>query len=143
MAGASLTRIMNYLSDDEVREYAQWVADNSVRDFVTFFFGEVTLHTLLKGLQLLADYGGHFEYEESTSGHVKTVVLKHGRGMKWSIHYGEWVRLSVEKLLGMKVETERTENQIIFRFPLPTSRTLGDPDSNARSPHSIIVDSRH
>src|SRR5712692_11252690 len=34
LAGASLTRIMNYLSDDEVREYAQWVADNSVRDFL-------------------------------------------------------------------------------------------------------------
>ncbi len=111
---ASLTRIMNYLSDDEVREYARWVADNSV--------GEVTLHTLLKGLKLLADYGGHFEYEESTSGDVKTVVLKHGRGIKWSIHYGEWVRLAVEKLLGLKVETERTENQVIFRFRIPTGR---------------------
>jgi hypothetical protein len=126
LAGASLTRIMNYLSDDEVREYAQWVADNSVRDFVTFFFGEVTLHTLLQGLKLLADYGGHFEYEESTSGRVRTVVLKHGRGMKWSIHYGEWVRLAVEKLLGLKVDIERTENQVIFRFPLPAGKEQGN-----------------
>ena len=117
---------MNYLSDDEVREYAQWVADNSVRDFVTFFFGEVTLQTLLKGLRLLSDYGGHFDYEESTSGRVRTVVLKHGRGMKWSIHYEEWVRLAVEKLLGLKVETERTENQVIFRFPLPAGKEQGN-----------------
>jgi hypothetical protein len=142
LAGASLTRIMNYLSDDEVREYAQWVADNSVRDFVTFFFGEVTLHTLLKGLKLLADYGGHFEYEESTSGDVKTVVLKHGRGIKWSIHYGEWVRLAVEKLLGLKVETERTENQVIFRFPIPTGRELGNFDNSPRSRHSRTVEPR-
>ncbi len=119
MAGESLTRIMNYLSDDQVRDFAQWAAENSVRDFVTFFFGEFSLQTLLKGLKLLADYGGHFTYEESTSGRVKTVVLKHGRGIKWSIHYGEWVGLSVEKLLGMKVETEKTESQVIFRFPLP------------------------
>ena len=118
LAGASLTRIMNYLSDDEVREYAQWVAENSVRDFVTFFFGDVTLHTLLKGLKLLGDYGGHFVYEESTTGRVRTVVLKHGRGMKWSIHYGEWVSLAVKRLLGLKVETEKTENQVIFRFPV-------------------------
>jgi hypothetical protein len=128
LAGASLTKIMNYLSDDEVRDYAQWVAENSVRDFVTFFFGEMTLQTLLKGLKLLADYGGHFEYEESTTGHVRTVVLKHGRGLKWSIHYGEWVRLAVEKLLGLKVETEKTENQVIFRFPLATSRELSLPN---------------
>lgn len=118
LADASLTRIMSYLSDDQVREYAQWVADNSVRDFVSFFFGEVTLTTLLKGLKLLADYGGHFDYEESTSNRAQTVVLKHGRGMKWSIHYEEWVKLSVEKLLGLKVETEKTENQVVFRFPL-------------------------
>jgi hypothetical protein len=129
LAGASLTKIMNYLSEDEVRDYARWVAENSVRDFVTFFFGEMTLQTLLKGLKLLADYGGHFEYEESTTGHVRTVVLKHGRGIKWSIHYGEWVRLAVEKLLGLKVETEKTENQVIFRFPLATSRELPLPDS--------------
>jgi hypothetical protein len=117
LAGPSLTRIMNYLSDDEVREYATWVAENSVRDYISFFFGEITLETLLKGLKLLAEYGGHFEYGESTSGHVRTVVLKHGRGMKWSIHYEEWVRLSVEKLLGLRVETEMTENQVILRFP--------------------------
>jgi KaiC/GvpD/RAD55 family RecA-like ATPase len=118
VAGPSLTRIMSYLSDDEVREYARWVAENSVRDFVTFFFGEFSLETLLKGLKLLADYGGHFKYEESTTRNFRTVVLKHGRGAKWSIHYQEWVRLSVEKLLGLKIETEMTENQVTLRFPL-------------------------
>ncbi len=125
LAGASLTRIMNYLSDDEVREYARWVAENSVRDFVTFFFGDVTLHTLLGALKLLGDYGGHFVYEESTIGRVRTVVLKHGRGMKWSIHYGEWVSLAVEKLLGLKVKTEKTENQVIFRFPVDIDKEWG------------------
>jgi predicted transcriptional regulator len=122
LAGPSLTKLMSYLSDDEVREYAHWVAENSVRDFVAFFFGEFTLHTLLKGLRLLADYGGHFKYEDSTSGHVRTVVLKHGRGAKWSIHYQEWVRQSVEKILGLKIETETTENQVTLRFPLSADR---------------------
>jgi len=135
LAGASLTRIMSYLSDDQVREYAHWVAENSVRDFVTFFFGEFTLPTLLKGLKLLADYGGHFEYEESTSGRIRTVLLKHGRGMKWSIHYGEWVRLAIEKLLGSKVESEMTESQVLFRFPL-------NLDYGAGGRHSTSVESR-
>lgn len=142
MAGASLTRIMNYLSDDEVREYAQWVAENSVRDFVTFFFGELSLHTLLEGLKLLADYGGHFVYEESATGRVRTVVLKHGRGMKWSIHYGEWVSLAVEKLLGLKVETEKTENQVIFRFPVDIDKERGRLGVSAPSRRSTIVEER-
>jgi hypothetical protein len=124
LAGASLTKIMSYLSDDEVREYARWVAENSVRDFVTFFFGEFTLQTLLKGLRLLADFGGHFQYEESTSGQFRTVVLKHGRGAKWSIHYQEWVRLAIEQVLGLKIETVATENQVTFWFPLSADRKL-------------------
>jgi hypothetical protein len=142
LAGESLTRIMNYLSDNEVREFAQWAAKNSVRDFVNFFFGEVTLQALLKGLKLLADYGGHFKYEESTSGHIRTVVLMHGRGMKWSIHYGEWVTLAIEELLGMKVEAEKTENQVIFRIPLPTDKELERLGIRARSRQSTIVEKR-
>jgi hypothetical protein len=142
LAGASLTKIMTYLSEDEVREFARWVAENSLRDFLTFFFGEVTLHTLLKGLKLLADYGGHFEYEESDSGHARTVVLKHGRGIKWSTHYEEQVRYVVEKLLGLKIETEKTENQVTFRFALSTGREPGNWDNSTRNRLSNIVDSR-
>ncbi len=142
LASSSLAKIMTYLSDDEVREYAQWVAGNSLRDFLTFFFGDVTLQTSLRGLKLLADYGGHFEYEESTSGHVTTVVLKHGRGIKWSIHYEEQVRYAVEKFLGLKVASERTENQVTFRFPLPAGREQGNMDSSARSRYATIVESR-
>jgi hypothetical protein len=131
LAGPSLTKLMSYLSDDEVCDYASWVAENSVREFVAFFFGEFTIQTLLKSLRLLADYGGHFKYEESTSGHVRTVILRHGRGAKWSIHYEQWVSLAIEKLLGLKPETERTENLVSFRIPLATNieqGRLSDPD---------------
>ena len=125
MAAASLTKILTYLSDDEVREYARWVAENSLRDFVTFFYGKVTLDTVLKGERLLGEYGGHFKYQESVRDHMRTVVLKHGRGMKWSIHYEEQLRFEVENLLGGKVETEMTENQVTLRFPLPAGDRTG------------------
>ncbi len=125
LAGASLTKILTYLSDEEVREYARWVAENSFRDFVTFFYGEVTLDTVLKGERVDGEYGGHFEYQESVRDRTRTVVLKHGRGMKWSIYYEEQLRYEVENLLGGKVETERTENQVTFRFPLPAGSERG------------------
>jgi hypothetical protein len=142
LAGASLTKIMTYLSEDQVHEFAHWVAENSLRDFVTFFFGEVTLHTTLRGLKLLADYGCHFEYEESESGDIRTVILKHGRGFKWSIHYEDQVRYIAEKLLGLKVETEKTENQVTIRFPLATGRESRKLDNSTRHQHPGIVDSR-
>lgn len=142
LASASLTKIITYLSEDEVHEYAQWVAENSLRDFLTFFFGEVTLHTTLRGLKLLADYGGHFKYEETDSGRTRTVILKHGRGIKWSIHYEDQVRYVAEKHLGLKVETEKTENQVTIRFPLATAGESGNWDNSARSRRSSIVDSR-
>ncbi len=126
LAGANIPKIMTYLSEDEVREFARWTAENSLKDFLTFFFGDVTLDALLKGLILLADYGGLFQYEESANGHIRTVVLRHGRGIKWSIHCEEQVRYVTEKLLGLKVETEKTENQVTFRFPLVTGREPGN-----------------
>ena len=125
LAGASLRKILTYLSDEEVREFARWVAENSLRDFVTFFYGEVTLDTVLKGERLLGEYGGHFQYKESVRDRARTVVLKHGRGMKWSIYYEEQLRYEVENLLGGKVETERTESQVTLRFPLPPGSEPG------------------
>ncbi len=125
LAAASLTKILTYLSDEEVREYARWVAENSLRDLVTFFYGKVTLDTVLKALRLLGEYGGHFKFQESVKDHTRTVVLKHGRGMKWSILYEEQFRYEVEKLLGGRVETERTENQVTLRFPLLASSERG------------------
>ncbi len=125
LMGANIGKIMTYLSEDEAREFAQWAAENSLRDFLTFFFGDVTLDALLKGLKLLADYGGHFQYEESASGHIRTIVLKHGRGIKWSIQCEEQVRYVTEKLLGLKVASERTESQVTLRFPLPAGSERG------------------
>ena len=141
LAGASLKKIMTYLSEDEVHEYARWVAENSLRDFLTFFFGEVTIDTVLKGLRLLGYYGGHFVYEESDSGHTRTVVLKHGRGIKWSIHYEEQVRFVAEKL-GLKVETEKTENQVTFRIPLSIDKQLGIWGNGAGNRPSTIKEKR-
>ena len=68
-----------------------------MRDFVTFFYGEVTLDTVLKRERIPGEFGGHFEYQESTRDRTRIVVLKHGRGMKWSIHYEEQLRYEVEK----------------------------------------------
>lgn len=117
MPASLVTKMMSYLSDDEAKEMGEWAGQNLVKDFLTFWFKEVSVTTLVKGYPALeSKYGRAFEYEEHVDGGRWTIILKHGRGLKWSIYY-EQILLSVfGNLLHREVKTEKTEDQVVARF---------------------------
>src|SRR5213595_3894053 len=85
-----ITKMMSYLSDEEAKEMGRWAGQNLVKDFLTFWFKEVSVTTLVKGYPALeSKYGKSFEYEEHVDGGRWTIILKHGRGIKWSFYYEE------------------------------------------------------
>jgi hypothetical protein len=109
--------MMSYLSDEEAKEMGRWAGQNLVKDFLTFWFKEVSVTTLVKGYPALeSKYGKSFEYEEHVEGGRWTIILKHGRGAKWSYYYEELLRSVFEQLLKKEVKTERTEDQVVARF---------------------------
>jgi len=109
--------MMSYLSDEEAKEMGRWAGQNLVKDFLTFWFKEVSVTTLVKGYPALeSKYGKSFEYEEHVDGGRWTIILKHGRGIKWSFYYEELLRSVFEQLLKKEVKTERTEDQVVARF---------------------------
>jgi hypothetical protein len=109
--------MMSYLSDEEAKEMGRWAGQNLVKDFLTFWFKEVSVTTLVKGYPALeSKYGKSFEYEEHVEGGRWTIILKHGRGIKWSHYYEELLRSVFEQLLKKEVRTERTEDQVVARF---------------------------
>lgn len=117
MPASLITKMMSYLTEDEAAEMGRWAGENLVKDFLIFWFKEVSLTTLVKGYPALdSKYGKAFEYEEHVDGGRWTIILKHGRGLKWSIYYEEILRSVFNSLLKKDVKTERTEDQVVARF---------------------------
>jgi hypothetical protein len=119
LPSAQVDRMMSYLSDEEARELGEWVGRNLVREFLTFWFKDVSARTLLKSYpRLSSEYGRLFEYVESSDGERWTIVIKHGRGRKWSMYYEELLRGVLREILSVDSVIEATDGQVVARFDL-------------------------
>jgi hypothetical protein len=110
-------RMMAHLTDEEAAELGRWVGRNVLPEFMTFWFKEVSLQSMVVGFpRLTSRYGRAFEYEEHAKEGKWTVILKHGAGGRWSIYYEELLRTSFQELLKTPVQTEKTDDQVVARF---------------------------
>jgi hypothetical protein len=112
-------RLMDHLTIDEAKEVGRWVGANLLPEFITFWFKEVTLSSMIIGFpRLQSRYGRAFEYEESVKGGKWTLVLKHGGGANWSAYYEELFKTGFSKLLKTEISVDQTEDQIVARFSI-------------------------
>lgn len=112
-------RLMNYLTLDEAREVGRWVGANLLSEFITFWFNEVTMSSVVVGFpRLQSRYGRAFQYEEHVKAGKWTIVLKHGSGAKWSAYYEELLRTAFKTLLKTEISVESTEDQVVARFSI-------------------------
>src|SRR2546422_446914 len=119
LPSAMLIKLMDCLTDEEARELGIWAGKNLVKEYITFWFKEVTPETLLEGFpKLLAKYGRAFAYEELEEGDRRTIILKHGSGAKWSTFYEEAIRTAFRDHLKREVKVEKSENQVVVRLRL-------------------------
>jgi hypothetical protein len=120
MPSAVAERIMTYLSDEEAAELGRWAAKNVVREFINFWFKEFSLRTALMGAALLSSkyansYDYEYSYDEDRQEH--TLILTHRNGRKWTIYYEQLFK-NTFRMLGIEIETEQMENQLVFRVPV-------------------------
>src|SRR3989442_2277880 len=119
LPSAMLVKLMDCLSDEEARELGVWAGKNLVKEYITFWFKEVTPETLLEGFpKLLAKYGRAFAFEELEEGVRRTIILKHRSGAEWSTFYEEAIRTSLRENLGPDFKVEKSENQVVVRLRL-------------------------
>lgn len=120
MPSSLLVKMMDALSDAEAAELGAWVGKNLLPEFLTFWFKEVSLQSVVVGYsRLTARYARAFEYEEYVKEGRWTIVLKHGGGPRWSIYYEALLRTVLQVLLkGAEAQMERTEDQVLARFSL-------------------------
>ena len=116
---ALIERMMECLTDEQARELGAWVGGNLVREFLTFWFKELSVSQVLREYpRLTAQYGRAFEYEERQDNGRWVIILKHGNGKRWSIFYGELLRMLFEQVAQREAAIEATENQVVARFAL-------------------------
>ena len=120
MPGSIVARMVRDLDEPQVADLGAWVGSTLLKEYVTFWFKEVTLETVLDACpRLIAKYGRLFEYEERDDGGRRTLILKHEGGRTISLFYEHVMKGAFEQLLGKPVSVERMENQVVARFNVP------------------------
>ena len=123
MPSALVERMMDNLTDEQAQELGAWVGSNLVREFLTFWFKELSVTQVLREYpRLTAQYGRAFEYEERQDGGRWVIILKHGNGRRWSVFYGELLRCLFETVAQREAAIEATENQVVARFSIAEAR---------------------
>ena len=105
---------------EEAAALGDWVGKNLLPEFLTFWFKEASLQSVVVGYsRLTARYARAFEYEERSAAGRWTIVFKHGAGARWSVYYESLLRSALGGLLkGAEIHTEKTDDQVLARFSL-------------------------
>ena len=120
MPREALSRMIELLSEDEVRELGRWAGEDVYRAFTTFMFKHLDMETVLQVIpKLTSRYTKAFEYEEKTDGSRTVIVLRHGSGHKYSLFYEEVARALFADLGGRGIRTEPQENAVVLEFSNP------------------------
>jgi hypothetical protein len=116
----ALSRMIELLSEDEVRDLGRWAGEDVYRAFTTFMFKHLDLDTVLQVIpRLTSRYTKAFEYEEKRDGARTVIVLKHGSGRKYSLFYEEVARALFADLGIRAIRTEPQENAVVLEFTNP------------------------
>ena len=117
MPSAIVSRMLDSLTEEQLKELGTWVGSTLLKEYVTFWFKQVSMETVLEACpRLISKYGRLFEYEERDEGTRKTLVIKHAGGDKGSLFYEQLVRTAFTDLLKRPISIERTQNQVVARF---------------------------
>ena len=117
MPSSIIGRMLGELDDKQLAELGTWVGSTLLKEYVTFWFKEVNLETVLEACpRLISKYGRLFAYEERTDGARRTIILKHEGGPPISAFYENVVKSAFAELLHIPVEVERMESQVVARF---------------------------
>src|SRR2546428_11872675 len=148
MPREALSRMIELLSEDEVRDLGRWAGEDVYRAFTTFMFKHLDLETVLEVIPKPSSrYTRAFEYEEKRDGSRTVIVLRHGSGHKYSLFYEEMARALFAALGGRGIRTEPQEYAVVLELSNPPTpiaaegvwfgaqHGLPSTGKPARSPH--------
>ena len=123
MPAVILVKLMDCLTEEEAQALGAWAGKNLLKEYITFWFTEVTPETLLEGFpKLMSKYGRAFAYEELVEDDRRVIILKHSSGPRWSTFYEEAMKTAFRDLLQREARVEKSDNQVVVRFRMSEER---------------------
>jgi hypothetical protein len=120
-----LTRGLDYLSEDEVRELGRWAAMELGSETLRFYNAYPKLDAVLHIYEsVISKYGRLYTFHHEMEGKNHTIILTHKMGKKWSIFFEENLK-TIFGRLGVDLETETSTNLVRGRFVEGSARPSG------------------
>ena len=112
-----MLKLMEFVPMEKVPELGRWSTFNFSRKFVWQIFKELSPNTIIKAYEVLGKkYKNYFSFEHHREGLEHVLKIRHSRGQKWSIYYGESMRSAFKDLLGIEIEVDWGPNEVTGRY---------------------------
>jgi len=121
-----LVKGLEYLTEDEIREFARWAATELGSETLRFYDAYPKLDAVLHIYEsVIAKYGRLYTFHHEVEGKNHTILLSHRMGKNWSIFFEENLK-TIFSRLGIDLDTETSANLVRGRFvEKPTTSTRG------------------
>jgi len=116
MNAGTLVRLIEPLTEEEVRDLGSWVGKEVWEPFITYRYLTATPDTALQSLQLLSRYASRFRVDYSVKAGRVVVIIRHSMGIKWSAFYEGAARAVFEDLMRVGIVSHITDELVTIEF---------------------------
>lgn len=121
----TLAKLMESQSQEQARALGEFVGDDVWKPIIISRFGEVTLDSVLKSIELIGRYMGRFNFIYSTEGTKRLITIRHSGGLNWSNFYVGAATSLFSGVLGVEIRPTLTEELASIEYEIPEDKTRG------------------
>ena len=126
ISSITLGRLMDSQTPEEAKALGESVANDVWRPIIISRYGEVSLDSILKSIELIGRNTGRFDFIYSTEGSKRVITVRHSGGIKWSMFYLGAATQLFSEVVGSGLSPTMTEELLSIEFEVPESKMKGD-----------------
>ncbi len=123
ISSTTMRRLMDSQTPEQARALGEFVGNEVWKPVIISRYGEITLDSVLKSIELIGRYMGRFDFIYSTEGSKRVVTVRHAGGIKWSEFYLGAATPLFSQVLGASFNPLMTEELIAIEFETPEGNT--------------------
>jgi hypothetical protein len=111
-----LVKGLEYLAEDEIREFGRWSANELGSETLRFYGASPDSGSVTRIYEsIISKYGRLYAFRHEVEGRNHTIILSHRMGKNWSIFFEENLK-TIFGRLGIELETETSANLVRGSF---------------------------
>ena len=118
----TLSRLMDSQTPEQAGALGAFVGNEVWKPVIISKYGEVTLDSVLKSIELIGRYMGRFNFTYSAEGRRRAVTIRHSGGIKWSAFYVGAASRLFSDALGLAFKATTTEELASIEFEMAENK---------------------